>query len=297
MMRGALSVAHRLKISPLLAGLIIVGFGTSMPELVVSLNAAQAGQPDIAIGNVVGSNIGNILLILGLCAVITPLRVSQVALRRDAVAVVAGSAIFVLIARDVVSRIDGAALLLLLVIYVTWTYRQDRRSTEPAINVHAAEGDALQRVPKSMNVSVVAVVVGLALLIVGAGLLIAGATGLAKSLGASEAVIGLTVVALGTSLPELTVSVTAAIRKQGDIAVGNVLGSNIFNVLGILGLSALWNPLEVSARIMAVDQWIMLGVAGVLWVLLATHRQLGRVEGGALVLAYGVYVTTSFLAA
>ncbi len=297
LIRGALGAANRLGVSPLLSGLVIVGFGTSMPELVVSVEAAMSGQPDIAIGNVVGSNIANILLILGLCALISPLAVTALALRRDAVTVIAASGLFILLAGNgQLSHGDAAVFLLALAAYLGWAYWSERFHAAASGVVHQAEADELTAVPKSAAWSVLATVVGLGFLIVGSKLLIKGAVGMALGLGVSEAVIGLTIVAVGTSLPELTISVMAALRRHADVAVGNVLGSNIFNLLGILGVSALLQPLEVRGRMMAFDQWVMLGVAVLLLVFLYTGRRLSRTEGGVLLAGYAAYVGVSFFA-
>lgn len=295
MIRGALGLAKRIGVSPLLSGLVIVGFGTSMPEMVVSVEAALGGQPDIALGNVVGSNIANILLVLGLCAVISPLAVTALALRRDAVTVIAASLLFIFLASsNTLSHLDAAILLLALFAYLAWAYWSERFNAAPSAVVHEAEAGAFDLVTKSAGWSVIAVVTGLVLLIAGSKILIKGAVGIAHGLGVSEAVIGLTLVAVGTSLPELTVSVIAALRRHADVAVGNVLGSNIFNLLGILGVSAFLQPLEIRGRIAEFDQWVMLGVALLILVFLYTGRQLNRVEGGVLLVGYVAYVGVSY---
>lgn len=295
LIRGALAAAQRLNVSPLLSGLVIVGFGTSAPELVVSINAAMDGKPDIAIGNVVGSNIGNILLILGLCACITPLAVKPLALRRDAVTVVAASVLFlVLVAGSALGRIDGVILLAALGAYLIWAYWTERAQPLPAGQMHQAEAEEVATVPQTLWATIAAVVVGLLLLIGGSQVLLTGAIGIAAHFGVPEAVIGLTLVAVGTSLPELSISVIAAIRRHADVAVGNVLGSNVFNLLGILGVSALLQPLPVHARILQFDQWVMLGSALVLLLFLFTGRRLSRLEGGLLLAAYVAYAGLSF---
>lgn len=295
LIRGSLAAARRLGVSPLLSGLIIVGFGTSAPELVVSVDAAVNGRPDIAIGNVVGSNIGNVLLILGTCALITPLAVKPLALRRDAVTVVAASMLFVaLVGGSALQRADAIVLLLTLLAYLSWAYLTERSGAAPSAELHKAEAEELSMVPKSLLWIVAAVVIGLLLLIGGSQVLLTGAVGIAEHFGVSEAVIGLTLVAVGTSLPELSISVIAAIRRHADVAVGNILGSNIFNLLGILGVSALLQPLPVHARILQFDQWVMLGAALLLILLLYTGRRLSRLEGGLLLIGYGTYVWVSF---
>lgn len=295
LIRGSLVAARRLGVSPLLSGLVIVGFGTSAPELVVSVNAALDLQPDIAIGNVVGSNIGNILLILGICALITPLAVRPMALRRDAVTVVAASILFiVLIVGRALGPVDAAILLISLVAYLVWAYRSERLHASPSAELHRAEAEELTALPKSVAWTVITLIVGLLMLIAGSQVLLAGAVGIAEHFGVSEAVIGLTLVAVGTSLPELSISVIAALRRHADVAVGNILGSNIFNLLGILGVSAFLQPLPVHERILKFDQWVMLGSSLLLLVFLYTGRRLSRLEGGILLLGYGVYVGLSF---
>lgn len=295
LIRGSLAAAKRLGVSPLLSGLVIVGFGTSAPELVVSVNAAIDGRPDIAIGNVVGSNIGNILLILGICALITPLAVKPLALRRDAVTVVAASVLFlVLVGGDALGRPDAAIFLVALVAYLVWAYWSERFHAAPSGELHKAEAEEVSTVPKSVLWTVIAVVLGLLLLIAGSQVLLIGAIGIAAHFGVPEAVIGLTLVAVGTSLPELSISVIAAIRRHADVAVGNILGSNIFNLLGILGVSALLQPLPVHPRVLQFDQWVMLGTSLLLLLFLYTGRRLSRSEGGVLLIGYGIYVWLSF---
>ena len=295
LIRGSLAVARRLGVSPLLSGLIIVGFGTSMPELVVSVDAALSQRPDIALGNVVGSNIGNILLILGTCALITPLAVKPMALRRDAVTVVAASILFiVLVGGSALGPADAAIFLIALVAYLVWAYWSERLQVSPSAELHKAEAEELTALPKSVAWTVITVIAGLLLLIAGSQVLLVGAVGIADHFEVSEAVIGLTLVAVGTSLPEFSISVIAALRKHADVAVGNVLGSNIFNLLGILGVSAFLQPLPVHARILQFDQWVMLGTSLLLLIFLYTGHRLSRLEGGVLLVGYVVYVGLSF---
>ena len=295
LIRGSLAAAKRFGISPLLSGLVIVGFGTSAPELVVSIDAAVNGRPDIAIGNVVGSNIGNVLLILGICALITPLAVRPLALRRDAITVVAASLLFLfLVGGSALNQTDGLIFLLALFAYLSWAYSTERSNSAPTAERHKAEAEELSLMPKTVFWIVAAVLLGLLLLIGGSQVLLLGAVGIADHFGVSEAVIGLTLVAVGTSLPELSISVIAAIRRHADVAVGNILGSNIFNLLGILGISALLQPLPVHARIVQFDQWVMLGAALLLTLFLYTGRRLNRVEGGLLLISYSIYVGLSF---
>src|SRR5690606_13028429 len=276
-------------------GLLIVGFGTSMPELVVSVDAVRSGQPDIAIGNVVGSNISNILLVLGLSAVITPLTVTALSLRRDALSVIVASLLFMMLTYNgLLSRLDAFIFLLVLAVYLLWAYWSERFEATAAADVYKAEADELEKVPKTLVWSISAVVVGLLLMIIGSQVLLKGAVAMAHAFGVSEAVIGLTLVAVGTSLPELSISVIAAIRGHADVAVGNILGSNIFNLLAILGVSALIQPMKVTDRVLEFDQWAMLGAAVLLFVFLWSGRRLNRLEGGLLLMAYIAYIAASF---
>ncbi|WP_119393671.1 calcium/sodium antiporter [Salinibius halmophilus] len=295
LIRGALGIARKLNVSPVLTGLVIVGFGTSMPELVVSLDAVLSGQPDIAVGNVVGSNIGNILLILGLCALITPLVTTTSVLRRDATMMLIASALFMLlVAGGELLRWHGFLFLSTLGAYLCWAYLSERKlvaATTAPLSVQ--EASEIQAVPGAGK-SVVYLLIGLTLLIVGARVLLLGAVALAQAFGVSEAVIGLTVVAVGTSLPELTVSIIAAIRRHADVAVGNIIGSNIFNLLGILGVATAASPLMVSPRVIAFDQWFMLGASVVLVGFLLTGKRLSRLEGCVLLAAYVTYIWLSF---
>lgn len=287
LIRGAVSTAKWLEISPLLTGLFVVGFGTSTPELVVSVEAALAGNSDIAVGNVVGSNIGNALLILGICALITPLAVSPLALKRDGVLGLGASALFVLlVGGSALVRFDAAILLISFTCYLAlawWTERQSSAVLTPSTL-------SLGQTSRSRSQIVFKVLGGLLLLILGSRVLLYGATGMATFLGVSEALIGLTLVAVGTSLPELTISALAAWRGQADVAVGNILGSNLFNLLGILGLSALLQPLPINERILLFDQWVLLASSLLLLVFLYTGRRLSRLEGGFLLLCYTAYL-------
>jgi cation:H+ antiporter len=295
LIRGALSAAKRLGISPLLSGLVIVGFGTSAPELVVSVDAALSERPDIAIGNVVGSNIGNILLILGICALIAPLKIKPLVLRRDAATVVATSILFlVLVDGGALGRLDAAMLLVALAAYLAWAYWSERYHAAPSLELHSAEAEELTAVPTSILWIGITVIVGLLMLIVGSQVLLVGAVGIAEHFGISETVIGLTLVAVGTSLPEFSISVIATLRGHADVAIGNVLGSNIFNSLGVLGISALVQPLPIQARILQFDQWVMLGASLLLLLFLYTGQRLSRLEGGTLLVCYLVYLTLSF---
>ena len=282
LVRGSVGVARRLAIPPLLIGLTVVGFGTSTPELLVSVDAALRGVPDIALGNVVGSNIANILLIVGLTALVWPIRVVGATLRRDtAVMIAAALALVPIFAVQPMGLLSGLVLVAGLVGYLIWAYRQPGE---------AAPEDADLPAPASTLVSIVWIIGGLVALMVGARLLVDGAVAIARGFGVSEAFIGLTIVAVGTSLPELATSLIAAFRRQSEIAIGNIVGSNIFNVLGILGLTALIAPIPVASRFLTFDLPVMIAVSLVLAVLLLTRPVIGRGMGGVMLAAYVAYV-------
>ncbi|QDH35630.1 calcium/sodium antiporter [Porphyrobacter sp. YT40] len=296
LVRGAVGMAARIGISPLLAGLTIVGFGTSMPELATSVQAAMAGAPGIAIGNVVGSNIANILLILGISALIAPLAVNPRSFKRDAIAL-GGSALLCTgaVLLGVIGRLPGVVLLVCLVGYIWYAYISERAADDDECHRHEAEAADVPVPPNTGPVVLGAMIVaGLVAAIFGAGWLVDGATVLASAAGVSESVIGLTVVAIGTSLPELIACVVAVIRKHADVALGNVVGSCIYNVMGILGATAVIQPIAVPAEIAAFDIWAMLGVTALLLVQLRSGWKLSRAEGALLVLLYAGY--TLFLA-
>lgn len=291
---GALGLARRLQISTLLTGLVVVGFGTSTPELVVSVDAALINQPDIALGNVVGSNIGNVLLILGLCAVVRPLPVTPLGLSRDAVSGVAASGLFIVLAWGVaLGSGQGLVLLAGLAAYLAWAYRSEKGLE--AAGTREVDPDAVPgSAERSTGYIIATIVGGLMFLIAGSRVLLVGAVALARDLGVSEAVIGLTLVAVGTSLPELAVSLMAVIRRQVDVAVGNILGSNLFNLLGILGVSSLLQSLPFPRRMVVFDQWVLLGCSIAVLLMLWTGRRLSRVEGALFLLAYAAYLFVTF---
>jgi cation:H+ antiporter len=281
LVRGAVSLAARLRMPPLLIGLTIVGFGTSTPELLVSLQAARAGLPDIAVGNVVGSNTANILLILGLALLIAPMPTRIPGLGRDSAAMLASAVALAVIAwTGALSTTTGLALIAALTAYLVYSATMGR--TE----VPDLPGDCRQA-PVWQALGLVGI--GLAALVFGADFLVDGATRLARLLGVSDAVIGLTVVAVGTSLPELATSVAAAFRRQAEIAIGNVVGSNIFNILGILGATAVLAPISISDDMTRFDIPVMLAVTLALTVLLLATRHIPRLAGVAFLAAYGWY--------
>lgn len=283
LVRGSVGIAQRLAMSPLLIGLTVVGFGTSTPELLVSVDAALRGVSDIALGNVVGSNIANILLIVGVSALVWPIRVSGDTLKRDtAVMMAAAIALVPIFAFGMMGRVAGGILFASLVAYLVFAYRQSRNAPL------ADEGD-LPVPARGLWLSLIWVIGGLVALMFGARFMVDGAVTIARTFGVSEAFIGLTVVAVGTSLPELATSLIAAFRKQSEIAIGNIVGSNIFNILGILGLTAIITPIPVASRFLTFDLPIMIAVSLVLTVLLR-RQTIGRGIGIVMLVAYGGYV-------
>ncbi len=290
LVRGAVGVARSVGVSPLFIGLTLVGFGTSAPELVASLIAAFREAPGIAVGNVVGSNIANILLILGTTAAIAPIAVRRQEFHRDAtalaVATIIGVAVILLGRLD---RIYGVAMIALLVGYIVITYAAERKTQDAEAVMH--EQEAALHTPRAagpwrpLGIAVAA----LAGVVLGARLLVDASILLARDFGVSEAVIGLTVVAVGTSLPELAVSSIAAIRGQGSVAVGNIVGSNIYNLLFILGATALVHPIAVPREIAGFDAWVMAGVTALLWFAMLRGHAIRRGTGIALLAAYGAY--------
>jgi len=282
LVRGSVGIARRMAIPPLLIGLTVVGFGTSTPELLVSVGAAWRGVPDIALGNIIGSNIANILLIIGLSALVWPIKVMGATLRRDTAVMMAAALVLVpIFALAQMGRISGLVLVAGLAGYLIWAYRQPG---------DAAPEDEDTSAPASTLVSALWVIGGLVALMVGARFLVDGAVSIARGYGISEAFIGLTIVAVGTSLPELATSLIAAFKRQSEIAIGNIVGSNIFNVLGILGVTALIAPIPVASRFLTFDLPVMIGVSLILTALLLTRPVIGRGVGVALLVGYVVYV-------
>lgn len=286
LVRGAVGAARAVGVSPLLSGLVLVGFGTSTPELVTSLTAAMREAPGIAVGNVVGSNIANILLILGVTGVIAPIMLKPSVIRRDMIALaVASAAGVVAVVAGFIDLWFGLVLVLLLVGYVVQAYLRERRQ-------EAAEGAGEPR-PKDwrgMGINVALTAAGIALTVGGARMLVSGAIDLAEGLGVSDTVIGLTVVAVGTSLPELVACVVAALRRHSDVALGNVIGSNIYNILGILGVTAMVYPIRVPPEIARLDIWVMAAATVALIAFMRTGGGLKRLESAAFLMAYVAYV-------
>ncbi len=305
LVRGAAKLALRFGVSSLVVGLTVVAFGTSAPELAVSIDSARRGAVDIAVGNVVGSNIFNVLFILGVCAIVMPLVISRQIIRQEVPIVIGASMLLVVLARDgSIGRFDAGLFTVLVIAYTTMLIVQSRRAissgkveTEAASATDLeAEGVSLTSAwDEKVGAQIGLIIGGLALLILGSRWLVSSATAFAESLGVSDVVVGLTIVAAGTSMPEVATSVMATIRGHREIAVGNVIGSNIFNILMVLGVSGLVapRPLAVAASIQHFDLWVMLAVAVACLPIFFTGTRIARWEGGLFVgyyVAYTVYL-------
>lgn len=288
LVRGSTSIALRVGVTPLVIGLTVVAFGTGSPELTVSIEAAYRGNSGIALGNVVGSNISNVALILGISALTRPMRVRSALIRREMPLMIAVTLLLCLLLWDgTLSRVDGLLLVTGSVAYTAFAYLSAKRDRSEAV---AAEFDAgIKEISRPAWLDTTFVVTGFAALLVGAKLLLGGATAVAESFGVSQVVIGLTVVAVGTSLPELATSVVAAARGEADVAFGNVIGSNILNILCILGVAALIRPFEVQG-LRPLDLIALVGSAVLLLPLMWRGSVLNRWEGGVLLAGYGAYM-------
>jgi cation:H+ antiporter len=295
LVRGSVALSERLGLSKLIIGLIVIGFGTSAPELLVSVNAALGGTPDIAVGNVVGSNIANVLLIIGVAAVILPISSWQAAATREALTAGFAALLFYgLVQGQMISRVEGVIMLAVLAAYLGATYWLERRKV--AATIYEKETEEFEDIPmRHAWWAPVLTVVGIALLVVGADFLVDGSVSIARRVGVPDAVIGLSLVAIGTSLPELATAIVAAIRKHSDVVLGNVIGSSIFNILAILGVTSIIHPIEVGERFRGFDTIVMLGASGLLIFLLFTMKRIGRVVGTMMLLAYAGYMALLFI--
>ena len=288
LVRGAVNLSLRLGIPALVVGLTVVAFGTSAPEMLVSVQAVLQDAPELALGNVVGSNIANILLVMGLPALIAAVAVGREVMR-DYLIMLAATILFIALAfGGTFGTVQGLILLGAMALALTELWWRTRRRQ---IDTTDLEGADLALPGWRIAVLLALGLVGLPL---GADLLVDGAVGIAQDLGVSEAVIGLTIVAVGTSLPELATTMTAALKREGGVALGNVLGSNLFNLLSIIGIASLVGPIPVPAEMLAKDLWVMLGASVLLvfWVL--TGRSIGRLGGVAFLALYAAYLVTLF---
>jgi len=294
--RGSVALAQRLGISPLIVGLTIVGFGTSLPEMVVSVNAALVGSPGLAVGNVVGSNIANILLILGVAAIIAPIAVSPGAVKRDLLGMSTVTLVYVGLGMSgQIVFWQGALMLIALMSYIGFTVWHDNKSNDEVAELHREEAAEMGTIPlRTVSIAGI-IIVGLFAVVVGAEWLVTGATTLAMEFGVPEEVIGLTVVAIGTSLPELATSIVAAYRGHSDVCVGNVLGSNLFNLFGITGVTAMFTPLPFSDKIVSFDLWILLAATALIIPFMLSGRRISRLEGSILLVLYVGFIASQFL--
>ena len=297
LVRGASSIAARLGISSLVIGLTVVAFGTSAPEIAVSITAARS-NPGLSLGNVVGSNIFNVLVILGVSAMMRPLAVDQKLVRIDIPLMIGVSiALWLLLLDGVLGRMEAAALFAGIVAYVVFALTFSPPPSPAPSDEVGAGAEPSPRMP--LAVSILLTLVGLAATVLGARLLIESASTIALRLGVSDVVVGLTIVAAGTSVPELATSLVAVVRGERDIAIGNVVGSNIFNILGILGLAGLMTPggMAVPNSMLWFDLPIMVAVAAICLPIAFTDRKIGRGEGAALLVVYLAYVSYLVLSA
>lgn len=287
LIRGSSNLAIKIGITPLVVGLTVVAFGTSTPELVVSLKAALLGNSSISLGNVVGSNIANIALILGVAAIIKPLDVHANVIMREIPIMIVITVLFLFLLIDgELGFIDGLIFVIGLVIYLIVNVLLARKEKNPEVDSEFKEG---LKSKLGVPVSIVLMLAGLGLLILGANLFVQSAVAIAKMFNVSDAIIGLTIVAIGTSLPELITSIVASYKKEADIAIGNVVGSNIFNILGILGITALIIPIS-SVGLGYVDLGVMLFTAIILFPLSRTGFSISRFEGAILLVGYAGYI-------
>ncbi len=290
LVRGAMALARRMGVSPLFIGMTVVALGTSAPEVVVTLNAALSGSPGIALGNVVGSNIANVLLILGVAGLIMPIRAEREVLFFDGMVLLGGSFLFAFLCwRGVIGAGPGALLLIVFFGFLGYSWWRETRG-RGAAEIHIKGAQGFGDLPGALWVAWLASLAGLAGVLLGADLLVAGGVGVARAAGVPEEVIGLTLIAIGTSLPELAATVVAAIRGQADVALGNVVGSSLFNVLGVAGLAAAVVPLPVPDQIMAFDLWVMLGATILMIMFLVSGRRLSRRESAIFLVLYGAYL-------
>lgn len=291
LVRGATQLSRAAGLSPLVIGLTVVSLGTSTPELAATLTANLKGAPALAFGNVVGSNIANLGLVLGVAALVRPLEAQARFLRRELPFMICVSLVLLpLISNQWITQVEGVILLCLLLVFLLYVLRSDREEADVQAKFSQEYGGRAASVARAT----LAVILSVLLLVLGARALVYGAVSFARLFGVTERVIGLTVVAFGTSLPELASSLVAAFRRQGDIVLGNLIGSNIFNILFILGSAAAIRPIAVARADTILDILVMTAISLLVWIFLATHRRLSRVEGLLLIAVYGIYVSFLF---
>lgn len=294
---SAVYVAHKLKISPLLIGFTVIAFGTSLPELVVAINANLKGFPGITVGSIAGSNISNILAGVGLAALTGTIVFKKDKNTIQDLVMLAGSSLFFafLVQQDVISSVVGGGMFAVLVLYVFWQYKQALKNKEEA----AVDQEDMKQF-SSFKMASLFLVLGLVTIAIGAEVLVRGAVIGATALGVSELVIGMTIVAFGTSLPEIVTCVIAGLKGKSDIVIGNVVGSSVFNILSIVGLTALISPISlelVAPRLAAVDVWVMLAVTFLFIVYLLLFRRIRKLEGILMIIAYAVFIFDQYFSA
>lgn len=290
LVRGSSSIALRLHLSPLVVGLTIVSFGTSAPELLISIQSALKGSPDLAMGNVVGSNICNLALVLGLTAVIYPVKVQINSIRVDWPMTMGSAILLFIVVRDgVLSYGEGILFLITLVTYLILIIRQSRKETLASI---AEDNDIPDPPSKQIWKDIVFILIGCIGLYFGSEWFVGSAKDLALSIGVEERIVGLTVVALGTSLPELVTAAVASYKGQTDLALGNLMGSNIFNILSILGITSLITDINIHSEILSKDIIWMLLITLMILPLMIMRREVGRIDGFILLIVYSVYIYT-----
>ena len=293
LVRGAVQVSVKAGLSALLIGMTVVALGTSAPEFVVSLSAALDGSPGMALGNVVGSNIANIWLILGATAFLAPIVVDTRAVIRDALMVTAATALFTwLCLMGSIEQIAGGVMLFALCAYFLRSYLREKAGGPASANLHEREAEEFQDIQMSSLMAWVSLIGGGIALAFGADQLVSGGSDIARGFGVPEEVIGLTLIAFGTSLPELAASGVAAWRGHTDVAIGNVIGSNLFNTLGVIGGVALITPLEVPEQLVRFDVWVMMAATMMILAYLAVGKRLARPEGLLFLCLYGLYIAT-----
>jgi cation:H+ antiporter len=289
LVKGSTSLALRMRLSPLVVGLTIVAFGTSSPELLVSINAALAGSPDLTMGNVIGSNICNLALVLGVSAMIRPIRVNSDSIKIDWPMTMGSSVLLYFLVREgLLKSFEGILFIALLLSYTVFGIRKSRKENyKPKIESDSQLSD--KKSTKLLVKDIVLIILGCVGLFYGSDWFVEGAKGLAAVFGVEERVIGITVLALGTSLPELVTASIASFKNQTDLALGNLMGSNIFNILSILGITSIIKEIEVSDVILNTDMVWMLGITLLILPMMVHKREVGRYEGIVLLLIYGYY--------
>lgn len=293
LVRGAVALAEQFGVSKLVIGFTIVAFGTSAPELVVCIEAALEGVPGIAFGNVVGSNIANVLLVLGAPALIYPLTCDNQSALRDSFIMIGGSFLFAVLAwMGIIGLWQGMLLVGSLAVVILLAYRRARHSGD--VTADEALEEYEENMPRTAWMSMTFIIMGMVGLVIGSRLLVDGAISIATAAGVSEEIIGLTLVALGTSLPELATSLIAAFRRHGDVAIGNVLGSNLFNITGIIGVTAIIQPMQSPLQILHFDLIVMLVASLIMIPIFFFQKPIGRVLGGVMLLTYVSYIAAQF---